>query len=194
MGNLLPKQTGFPIFVFQPCCMFSCLTYMSRHFRFLYILLGLVLLAACTTKQPAAKPEDRKAKQQTPPYVAMVVQFSPDSVLEIDSITVWKQPFTLADAMLFAQDSLHKLQSFSYTPFYPETEGKPIWFLDAVNGLKSANGKYWVGCVNGTGLDDGFNRKELTAGDYFSWEYTNKHEPSCPKPNAAYRSAADSLK
>lgn len=74
---------------------------------------------------------------------------------------------TVYDAMT----KLASSTSFSFSAKYYFGLG---YFIDAINGIKNANGYYWTLFVNGAYATVGASAYQLSANDSIEWKYTNK--------------------
>ena len=74
---------------------------------------------------------------------------------------------TVYDAMA----KLASSTSFSFNAKYYSGLG---YFIDAINGVKNANGDYWTLYVNGTYATVGASAYILSENDSVEWKYTNK--------------------
>jgi len=74
---------------------------------------------------------------------------------------------TVYDAMT----KLASSTSFSFSARYYSGLG---YFIDAINGIKNANGNYWTLYVNGAYATVGASMYQLSTNDSVEWKYTNK--------------------
>lgn len=63
------------------------------------------------------------------------------------------------------------VNSFSFSARYYSGLG---YFIDAINGIKNANGSYWTLYVNGKYATVGASTHQLSEGDSIEWKYTDK--------------------
>ncbi len=67
--------------------------------------------------------------------------------------------------------TLASTTQFSFNAKYYSGLG---YFIDAINGIKNANGNYWTLYVNGTYATVGASAYRLSANDSIEWKYSDK--------------------
>lgn len=114
------------------------------------------------------------SKNEPPQNQSQIVQEQDDNLIKVTLAAENNRYDISVEKGTTAYDAMAKLASstsFSFSAKYYSGLGH---FIDAINGIKNANGNYWTLYVNGKYATVGASAYVLSENDGIEWKYTDK--------------------